>query len=113
MKRSSTFLAALFATSALASPAVAQSTTQPAFRQPDANGVDLTRGDFVLNFIEASIGSGDAALTLARLQVGSQASQWDGLGFYKSVSGSTVTVTVGLGGTSETFTKGASNLARG
>src|SRR4051812_38566308 len=73
-----TFLAtAAFA----AAPALAQSS--PAFRNLDANGVDLTQGDFLTSFSEGSVGSGAASLALLRMAghygpTGfSGTSQWD------------------------------------
>ena len=104
--RARTLACALLATTALASPALAQSSGQPAYRNFDTNGVDLVRGDFVLSFLEGSIGSDDAALPLIR-RTGSAAggpSQWDGITFQMTTSGGTQTVTVTLGNESETFT---------
>ena len=49
---------ALLASTALTAPALAQTAQQ--FRQPDANGVDVTHGDYLMNFVEGSIGSGDS-----------------------------------------------------
>ncbi|HEX8644636.1 MAG TPA: RHS repeat-associated core domain-containing protein [Allosphingosinicella sp.] len=46
-------------------PAAAQ--TSPTFRNLDANGVDLVRGDFLTGFPEGSIGSGEAELALLRM----------------------------------------------
>lgn len=77
-------LCALLATTSLASPAFAQ-TSAPTFRNLDANGVDLTRGDFLTSFPEGSVGSGEAALALLRM-VGATSSsgsrgtsQWDNI----------------------------------
>jgi RHS repeat-associated protein len=65
---------ALLATTAFcglsAQPAAAQTARQ--HRAPDANGVDLTWGDFLMNLNEGSIGSGDAELALIRNK------QWSG-----------------------------------
>src|ERR1041384_1685185 len=62
---------ALFAGTAVcgltAQPAQAQQATPQKFRNVDANGVGLTWGDFVMNFTEGSIGSGDARLALVRM----------------------------------------------
>src|SRR5207253_8537008 len=61
---------ALFASTALcgltAQPAHAQQAQAQKFRALDANGVDLTWGDFVMDFVEGSIGSGDSELALVR-----------------------------------------------
>src|SRR5438552_282005 len=61
---------ALFATTAvsglIAQPASAQVYQPQKYRQPDANGVDVTWGDFLMNFVEGSIGSGEAKLDLVR-----------------------------------------------
>jgi RHS repeat-associated protein len=58
---------ALLATTAIATPALAQSVTSPQFRQLDENGVDLVQGDLVTSFLEGSIGSGEGELKLMRL----------------------------------------------
>jgi predicted carbohydrate-binding protein with CBM5 and CBM33 domain len=55
---------ALLATTALGTPALAQSVSSPTFRQTDENSVDLVRGDVVTSLTEGSIGSGETALTL-------------------------------------------------
>ena len=62
----------------LASAASAQ-LTGPAFRNLDSNGVDLTQGDYVLNFVEGSIGSGIDQLTLVRTNTSGRGSQWDNI----------------------------------
>src|SRR6059058_5723691 len=49
-----------------AQPARAQQYQPQKFRQLDANGVDLTWGDYVMNFVEGSIGSGEGKLELVR-----------------------------------------------
>src|SRR4051812_13209205 len=83
--RAATLACTLLASTALAgfaSPAEAQSSA-PTFRSLDANGVDLTRGDFLTSFPEGSIGSGEAELALLRM-IGATGtngspgySQWD------------------------------------
>lgn len=60
---------ALLTTTALTMPAQAQTPRQ--YRDLDANGVDLTHGDFVMAVSEGSIGSGDAELSLIRSKIGS------------------------------------------
>jgi len=90
--------------SGMTAPAFAQ-TTSPPYRNLDANGVDLTLGDFVMNFPEGSIGSGQAALSLVRQYNSSAPSQWDGYSFRISTSGPTITVVVSQAGRySDTFT---------
>jgi hypothetical protein len=80
----------------LAAPALAQ--TEPLHRNLDANGVDLTLGDFVMSFKEGSIGSGDAELPLIRQGYGDYPSQWDGYSFTKKKSGAITTIVIGLPG---------------
>lgn len=63
--------------------AQAQTARHP-FRTLDENGVDLTHGDFVLGFKEASIGSGDAELELIRRNGTNRATDWDLLRFRRS-----------------------------
>ncbi len=111
MKRSSTFVAALFATSALASPAVAQDYTPPGIppiRQTiDANGVDLTRGVLMGRTHGVSIGGpGAAGLSWSRT-IMSDGSFRDSTAIIISVSGSTYTVSDG--GSSESFTLSGSD----
>jgi RHS repeat-associated protein len=55
---------ALLAGTALCMPALAQTAT--AHRQLDANGVDVTHGDFLPSIVEGSIGSGLGQLSLTR-----------------------------------------------
>jgi len=58
---------ALLATTALASPALAQSATNPSvYKNVDENGVDMTDGSFNFAFVEGSIGSGRGAIALVR-----------------------------------------------
>jgi RHS repeat-associated protein len=103
-----------------AAPAAAQ-VTPPAYRNFDSNGVDLVRGDFLLSFVEGSIGSGEAELALVRT-AGSAAggpSQWDGidLRLTRSHAGGAATVTVTMATKSERFTESggafSSSLAMG
>lgn len=76
--RRATLSCALLASTALcglaASPAFAQTERQ--HRALDGNGVDLTHGDFLLSFVEGSIGSGDAALALVRNRIGAGNGSW-------------------------------------
>ena len=70
---------ALLASTAFVTPAQAQSTPPP-YRNLDANGVDLTHGDFVLSFVEGAIGAGQAELALIRDGVwysGFNGHRWD------------------------------------
>ena len=80
---------------AQAAPAYAQS---PMYRNLDANGVDLTLGDYVMAFKEGSIGSGDGELALLRQNNGNYPSQWDGYTLQQTVSGGVTTVVVGFPG---------------
>lgn len=84
-----------------ARPAAAQTARE--HRALDSNGVDLTHGDFVMAFVEGSIGSGDGELALVRSKVASGnglwhvssgGHQWDGIFLAKSVglSGTIVSV---------------------
>ena len=66
--RAGALACALMTSTCLTAPALAQS--QPEFRNLDANGVDLTRGDHVLGFTEGVVGSGQAALALERVRMG-------------------------------------------
>ncbi|HEX8514349.1 MAG TPA: hypothetical protein VF688_14735, partial [Allosphingosinicella sp.] len=75
-----------------AAPAAAQTARE--HRALDSNGVDLTHGDFVMAFVEGSIGSGDGELALVRSKVpksdglGSGGHQWDGIYLSRSVGSS-------------------------
>ena len=62
--RAGALVCALLGTTCLATPAFGQQARQ--FRQIDANGVDVTHGDFVVQFVEGSIGSAEAELPLVR-----------------------------------------------
>jgi RHS repeat-associated protein len=70
-------------------PAAAQTARE--HRALDSNGVDLTHGDFVMAFVEGSIGSGNGELSLVRSKVpksdglGSGGHQWDGIYLSRSV----------------------------
>src|SRR3954471_23074858 len=102
--RARTLACALLAGTALcglaASPASAQ--TGKAHRAPDANGVDLTWGDYVMRFKEASIGSGEAELALVRTGVWNASygnrHELDGIILSQSASGASVINGVYLGG---------------
>jgi RHS repeat-associated protein len=83
---------ALLATTALGTPALAQSVSSPTFRQTDENSVDLVRGDVVTSLTEGSIGSGETALTLLRRVGGGN--QWDPI-FLNYVAGSGTYVELG------------------
>jgi RHS repeat-associated protein len=78
--RARTLTCALLTSTAIcglaAAPAQAQTQTAQQHRALDANGVDLTHGDFVLSFVEGSIGSGDAELALIRTAIGSGNGSW-------------------------------------
>jgi YD repeat-containing protein len=106
---------ALLATTAycgLTAPAHAQTNAPPAYRNLDANGVDLTLGDYVLSFVEGSIGSGAGELALLRLRgSGGGPSQWDGLTFQRHTAlNGNVTISIGRGVRSERFTGSGGSL---
>ncbi|MES2444197.1 MAG: RHS repeat-associated core domain-containing protein [Pseudomonadota bacterium] len=86
--------------SGLAAPVYAQS-----FRNLDGNGVDLTRGDYVMSFTEGSIGSGPAELALVRRNLTHLPAQWDSIYFLRSGSGGGTVVLIGRpGGYVDKFT---------
>ncbi|HYI49646.1 MAG TPA: hypothetical protein VEX35_14400, partial [Allosphingosinicella sp.] len=94
---------ALLASTALTQPAMAQTAQE--HRALDANGVDLTHGDFVAPAVpEGSIGSGEAELALIRQGVwvtggvNSNGHQWDRIWLGQQPAGgggSTLTVNLG------------------
>ena len=86
---------ALFATSALATPAIAQQTTNPLYSNWDENNVDLVQGYTRFNFEEGSIGSGKAKLALDRLSNSlTTPSQWDHLHLVRTLVNGIVVTTV-------------------
>lgn len=85
------FACALFATTALATPALAQQTTYPLYRNWDENGVDVVQGDFHFNVEEASIGSGKARLALVRQDASLFPYEWDARTLHQDKVGTTVT----------------------
>ncbi|HEY0314339.1 MAG TPA: RHS repeat-associated core domain-containing protein [Allosphingosinicella sp.] len=117
--RAGVFACALLAGTALCTPAFAQSgqSAEPAHRAIDANGVNLVDGSFPLVFNEGTIGSGAGALSIERHGSGAyNASNWQNIYAYQTISGSVTTVAVTLGAASETFTStsgGAFVSARG
>ena len=83
--RAGALACALLAGTALTSPALAQTAQQ--YRQVDANGVDVTHGDFLVEFVEGSIGSGEAELPLVRSGIWAPDSNghvWDNV-YFRSV----------------------------
>ncbi len=64
--------ALLTSTAMCTQPALAQPTAQPAFRNLDGNGIDLTHGDAVMSLVEAVLGSGRDALRLERVRAGTR-----------------------------------------
>jgi RHS repeat-associated protein len=105
--RAGAYACALLATTALASPVLAQSgqTSEPYRRAIDANGVNLIDGSFPFIFSEGSIGSGLGSVSVERHGNGAYgASNWQNYYIYQTVSGSTTTVSVVLGDFSENFT---------
>lgn len=98
------FLAGIFLGLAALGLQAANAQDYPAFRNFDANGVDLTQGDFSSDFTEGSIGSGDGELVLKRVVRNSGVtgligdSQWDNILLnYISSTGGTVVNLAGLG----------------
>src|SRR4051812_29296878 len=105
--RAGTYACALLATTALATPSLAQSgqSSEPYRRTIDANGVNLIDGSFPFIFNEGTIGSGLGAVSVRRHGNGAYgASNWQNYYVSESVSGSTTTVSVVLGDFSENFT---------
>ncbi|HEX8124179.1 MAG TPA: hypothetical protein VF548_01190, partial [Allosphingosinicella sp.] len=100
---------------AIAAPASAQTPRE--HRALDSNGVDLTHGDFVMAFVEGSIGSGEAELALVRSRIGSGngsahvssgGHQWDGIYLTRTVGSSGTIVSVVKDNRNELFGSGAS-----
>src|SRR3954469_10105231 len=89
------------------SPAAGQAAHP--YRHVDANGVDLTWGDFLAAFTEGSIGSGEAELVVVRTGVWGAGSfpgnghQWDHIQFTQVTSGGVTSYAVVQGSSSETF----------
>lgn len=100
---------ALLATTALTTPGLAQSPpVSPTHRMIDANGVDLINGEFILQFPEGSIGSGDNELALIRGN--GNRNQWDRVFLVRLMTGSAATISVNLGEEREEFTGTISSL---
>jgi RHS repeat-associated protein len=101
---------ALLATTALSSPAFAQNAP-PAYNNIDANGVDLTTGQFRFSLTEGSIGSGEGALSLTRSWAGNGwLDTYQSIYLDEAVSGSTTTITLILGNSSVHFTSSGSGF---
>jgi RHS repeat-associated protein len=117
--RAGVFACALLAGTALCTPAFAQSgqSAEPAHRAIDGNGVNLIDGSFPFVFTEGTIGSGNGALSIERHGSGAyNASNWQNVYAYQTISGSVTYVSVVLGDSSESFTStsgGAFVSARG
>ncbi|HYD11551.1 MAG TPA: RHS repeat-associated core domain-containing protein [Allosphingosinicella sp.] len=94
---------ALLASTALTTPALAQTSPPPRFQEIDSNGVDLVSGRFVFEMVEGSIGSGDGAVSLMRSDRNDygRLSQWQGS--LTQLSGGTEML-VQFGARSERFT---------
>jgi RHS repeat-associated protein len=106
--------AALLLLAGACGPQAVLAQTSPAFRNLDANGVDVITGDLVLDVPEASIGSGDAKLSLVRQNNQFAPTQWDGYYFILTRSGTTTTIRIGLAdGTGDTFVNGVSSKSDG
>jgi RHS repeat-associated protein len=104
--RAKALACALLATTALAAAPAAAQSTNPAYRNFDANGVDVVRGDYLLTFTEGSIGSGAGRLTLDRRVGQPGPSQWDGISLTvtRPYSGGSPTIAIGLSSGYENFT---------
>ena len=101
---------ALLASTALASPAFAQNTPPP-FPNSDENGVDLTTGKFTYSLHEASIGSGDGAVSLSMVRTSGYylSDNWTGA-VYTMVKDGTTFHVVDLGTSSDSFTYNGSSF---
>lgn len=84
--------------SGLAAPAYADAP----YKNLDGNGVDLTDGSFNLNLLEGSIGSGQSAMQLIRLDA--TTTNWTAPYLTQTISGSTYTISVVQGTITDTFT---------
>jgi len=103
LTKKSLAIGAFLATTALASPALAQVAQIPAppmIQTVDGNGVDLSRGSLVLPPVSVSIGSGGSSLGYSRIIT--DTSRWDSTRGSVTSSGSVATVTIGT--SSEDFT---------
>ena len=95
----------------LAAPVAAQTARQ--YRNLDANGVDLTHGDYMVGISEGSIGAGDGEIGLIRRRMGDGSGsgqygfgphQWDGIFLqHVSILGGGFNIVVTRDGRSETF----------
>jgi RHS repeat-associated protein len=102
--RASALSCVLLATTAIASPALAQSVPAPLNRMVDANGVDLIGGGFVFKLTEGRIGSGPGAVSIERgtsTDYG-RSDQWSGV-LYRRTSGGTTLAYVQRGDQSDIF----------
>jgi len=98
-------LGALLASTALATPALAQTGPAQKFATIDENGVDLTAGQFFWSLTEGTIGSGEGALDWVRYWSGPAgwSDNWTG-SLYTRNEGGTPTTYVQLGPIADTFT---------
>jgi RHS repeat-associated protein len=108
--RSGALCCALLATTALASPALAQTAPPPRFQHIDSNGVDLISGRFVFSLTEGSIGSGEGAVTLTRGERNDygRTDQWSGV-LYQRTSDGISQMVVQFGNQSDTFSISGGN----
>lgn len=98
------FGCALLASTALASPAFAQAKgAGTIFDNVDGNGVDLTTGVFNLSVPAGSVGNGEGALSFVEYFSGSTGYNLQTY-FYRSESGTQVTISLTFGDRQETFT---------
>lgn len=94
----------------LAAPAMAQ--IAPTYRNLDANGVDLTHGDYVMGLVEGSIGAGESELELVRdgpWTSGFNGHRWDSV----MLNEFSANRSVAFGGRTEWFNGGTSQQANG
>lgn len=104
--RAGALTCALLTSTALTSPAMAQSGIPSVFQNIDENGVDLADGSINFSLVEGSIGSGEAELSLVRSYGvgGGSTSLTNSLHRYDGLGGGTqVTIRLFLGNRSESF----------
>lgn len=108
MRTQALILGALLASTALASPALAQ-TAAPRFVEVDGHGVDLTSGLPSFAMTEGSIGSGEGAVAMERYwaQGAGWTDNWSGGLYQTTINGATKTVVL-LGSISDIFTQSGS-----
>lgn len=90
---------------------------EPAYRTIDKNGVDLTSGTFNFDFLEGSIGKGDAALELRTVILDNSTDNtldnWSVMRALVSGTGATRNVTIRIANTDDKFIGGSATSAVG